>query len=173
MHHEPLGHLLNNIWSSSVVWNKIYKRNVLNGWRFIEGIYFEDWPFVTCLFSAIDKYATISCPLYFYNDENFSTVRSTFTSKKLSDYVTGIRFTHQYFQAKDKIKYAKDVRKKRIAASVKMMINKVKREPINHKELVAQLQENLLQLRKEGVWRYSDLSFKVMYRFFKMCVRGY
>lgn len=173
LHNNPLKHLLNNIWSSSVIWNKLYKREVLKGWRFIEGIYFEDWPFVTCLFSTIDKYATIPYSLYFYNDENVSTVRSTFTTKKLNDYVTGIRFTYQYFQAKDKRKYAKDVREKRISASIKMMINKVKREPVNHKALVAQLKNNLIQLRKEGVWCYSDLPFKVILRFFKMCMRGY
>lgn len=173
VHSDPLKHLLNNIWSSSVIWNKLYKRGILNNWRFIEGIYFEDWPFITCLFSTIDRYATIPYSLYFYNDENISTVRSTFTPKKLNDYITGIRFTHQYFQARDKIKYAKDVRKKRISASIKMMINKVKREPINHKELVAQLKENLIKLRKEGIWYYSDLPFKIIFRFFKMCMRGY
>lgn len=173
LHNNPLKHLLNNVWSSSVIWNKLYKREVLKDWRFIEGIYFEDWPFITCLFSTIDQYATIPYSLYFYNDENVSTVRSTFTTKKLNDYITGIRFTHQYFQTKDKIKFAKDVRKKRISASIKMMINKVKREPINHKELVAQLKENLIQLKREGVWRYSDLPFKIIFRFFQMCMRGY
>lgn len=126
LHNNPLRHLLNNVWSSSVIWNKLYKREALKDWRFIEGIYFEDWPFITCLFSTINKYATIPYSLYYYNDKNVSTVRSTFTSKKLNDYVTGIRFTHQYFQATDKIKYVKDVRKKRISASIKMMINKVK-----------------------------------------------
>ena len=173
VHKYPLQHLLNNIWSSSVIWNKLYKREVLRNWRFIEGIYFEDWPFITCLFSEIDKYASIPYPLYFYNDLNASTVRSAFTLKKLNDYVTGIRFTHQYFQTKDKLKYAKRVRKKRISASVKMMINKVRREKVNHKELVDQLIKNLLSLRKEGAWRYSDLPFKIMFRFFKMLIRGY
>ena len=172
LHYNPLKHLLNNVWSSSVIWNKIYKHDILYGWRFIEGIYFEDWPFITCLFSNIDRYVTIPCSLYFYNDKNISTVRSVFTSKKLQDYITGIRFTHQYFQAKDKIKWAKDVRKKRISASVKMMINKVKRETIDHKKLVVQLKKNLIQLRKEGIWYYSDLPFKIIFRFFKMCMRG-
>ena len=173
IHNNPLKHLLNNIWSTSVIWNKLYKKEVLNNWRFIEGIYFEDWPFITCLFSTIDKYATIPYSLYFYNDENTSTVRSTFTLKKLHDYLIGIRFTHQYFQTNDKIKYAKDVRRKRISASIKMMINKVKRERTNHDELVAQLKENLIKLKKEGVWNYTDLPFKVIFRFFKMCIRGY
>lgn len=173
LHKNPLQHLLHNVWSSSVIWNKLYKRDILKEWRFIEGIYFEDWPFITCLFSTIACYATIPYPLYCYNDENHSTVRSTFTSKKLNDYITGIRFTHQYFQTPDKQKYAKDVRKKRISASIKMMINKVKKEPINHNELVAELKEKLISLKKQGIWKYHDLPFKIIFRFFKMCMRGY
>ena len=35
------------------------------------------------------------------------------------------------------------------------------------------LKENLIKLRKEGVWHYSDLPFKIIFRFFKMCMRGY
>ena len=54
-----------------------------------------------------------------------------------------------------------------------MMINKVKREPVDHKELVLKLKDNLIKLKKEGVWEYWDLSFKVFIRFLKMYIRGY
>ena len=173
IHNNPLQHLLKSSWSSSVIWNKLYKRKILEDWKFIEGIYYEDWPFVTCLFSTINKYATIPYALYIYNDTNTSTVRSAFTPKKINDYITGIRFTHQYFQSKEKIKYAKEVRKKRISTSIKVMIKDVSREKQNHRELVAQLKQNLIKLRKEEIWHYTDLSFKFLFRFLKMCIKGY
>ncbi len=173
IHNNPLQHLLHSSWSSSVIWNKLYKKEILKGWKFIEGIYYEDWPLVTCLFSTIDKYATIPYALYIYNDTNISTVRSTFTIKKINDYITGIRFTHQYFQTKDKIKYAKEVRKKRISTSIKVMIKDATREKQNRKELIAHLTKNLIELKKERIWHYSDLPFKFIFRFFKMYIKGY
>ena len=35
VHKNPLKHILNHIWSSSIIWNKLYKRDVLIGWKFI------------------------------------------------------------------------------------------------------------------------------------------
>lgn len=173
VHKKPLSHILNKVWSSSVIWNKLYKAETLKDWRFIEGIYFEDWPFISCLFSNISQYATIPQTLYYYNNNDYSTVRSTFTVKKLEDYVAGITFTHQYFQSPDKIKHLKDIRKKRISASVKMMINKVRREPTNHEELVTRLIGSLMQLHQKKMFRFRDLPFKSVVRFLKMYLRGY
>ena len=168
IHSEPLKHLLSNIRSSSVIWDKMYRKDIIQNKRFIEGIYFEDWPFITCLFSDLDKYVTVPYPLYNYNDVLISTMRSTFTLKKLNDYMTGIMFIHKYFQQPNKRKFSQIVMKKRIIASIKMMINKVYREKNNRKVLIQNLKEMLKEMHQENIFNFRDLPFKVLCRYLKM-----
>lgn len=172
IHSEPLEHLLSNIRSSSVIWDKIYRKDIIQNKRFIEGIYFEDWPFITCLFSDLDKYVTIPYPLYNYNDVLVSTMRSTFTLKKLNDYMTGIMFIHQYFQQPKFIKYWPIVRKKRITASIKMMINKTYKENTNQKKLDKALLQILCDLECNECFYWKELPLKVLFRLFKIKLRN-
>ena len=43
-------------------WNKLYRADILKKNRFIRGIYFEDWPFLTTLFDQINFYVSINTP---------------------------------------------------------------------------------------------------------------
>lgn len=164
VHHKPLEHLLFNTWSSSVIWNKLYTRKILQDKRFIEGIYFEDWPFITCLFAELKEYATIPYPLYCYNDVSTSTVRSTFTVKKIDDYAKGIEFTDAYFNQPKYQSMKRVVQKKRIIPSLKMMINKTKREKVGQPELSRHLIEVLERLKNKKVFYMRDLSLKLIIR---------
>ena len=53
------------------------------------------------------------------------------------------------------------------------MIKDATREKQNRKELIAHLTKNLIELKKERIWHYSDLPFKFIFRFFKMYIKGY
>ena len=84
----------------SSAWNKFYRADLVRGRRFIEGIYFEDWPFVTELFGDIDSFALVDEPLYVYclNGDAASIVRSPFSRRKADGYVAGIRHVIAYFK---------------------------------------------------------------------------
>ena len=69
----------------SSAWNKFYHADLLKSRRFIEGIYFEDWPFVTELFGDIESFALVHAPCYVYctNGDAASIVRSPFNRRTL------------------------------------------------------------------------------------------
>ena len=168
VHTHPLKHLLSNTWTSSIIWNKLYKRTIIGDKRFIEGIYFEDWPFVTCLFADLKKYVTVPYPLYNYNDLSVSTVRSTFTVKKIDDYVRGIEYTYNFFNQQKYQKMKRSVQAKRIVPSISMMINKTNREKKNRAELIAHLVGVLRDLRRRKIFYFKDLHMKTDIRLFKL-----
>ena len=170
---NPLEQLLKNIASSSVVWNKLYSAETIKEFYFIEGICFEDWPWTTCLFAKIEKYAEIPYALYYYNTSNESIMRSVWTVQKIQNFVTGIETVRAYFQKPIFAKYWPMVRKKRISASIKMMINKTYHENINQEELDETLLQVLRYLQKEGCFHLCELSLKVLIRLFRIKLRNW
>ena len=173
IHQKPLEHILTtNIASSSVIWNKLYKAELVKNRPFIEGIYFEDWPWVTCLFAKIDKYASVPYALNGYNTENESTMRSVFTKRKIGDYVMGIKAVQDFFANSEYTYLWPLVRAKRINASIKMMINKTYHEKSGQPELDEYLMAQLKELHQKDSFKYGELPFKVLLRIFKIWRRN-
>lgn len=81
----------------SSAWNKFYRRDVIGTRRFIEGIYFEDWPFVTELFGDLDAFALVRAPMCVYCKNGASITRSPFNEKKVESYLAGARHVTAYF----------------------------------------------------------------------------
>ena len=172
IHHEPLKHILStNIASSSVIWNKLYKAELVKDRRFIEGIYFEDWPWTACLFAELKQYASVPYGLYGYNNENQSTMRSVFTERKIHDYVTGIEEVQEFFSLPEYAAQWPLVRKKRIGASIKMMINKTYHEPEGQPALDRCLLKALKELHLRQSFKYGELPLKVLLRILKIRLR--
>ena len=107
----------------SSAWNKFYRRAVIGDRRFIEGIYFEDWPFVTELLGDLDQVAIVSAPCYVYSKIGASIVRSAFTAKKVASYAEGIRHVTAWFEGHPQRKWAM----KRVAMARRMMVKRAKR----------------------------------------------
>lgn len=173
VHQKPVEHILTtSIASSSVIWNKLYKTELVRNRPFIEGIYFEDWPWVTCLFADLDKYASVPYALNGYNTENESTMRSIFTKRKISDYVTGIKAVQDFFAKSEYAFLWPVVRAKRIASSLKLMINKTYHEKEEQPDLDKYLLEQLGRLHQAESFCYCNLPFKTLWRLAKICLRG-
>ena len=172
VHHNPLEHILQNEASGSVIWNKLYKADLVRNRQFIKGIYFEDWPWTTCLFADVKNYATVPYALYGYNTENASTMRSVFTMEKVWNFAVGIRATQKYFADFERQHLWPLVRKKRICASIKHMVNAVYHEKENQPELEKFLVAMLSQLRQAECFFYYELPLKVLMRIFKIWLRN-
>ncbi len=121
MHTNVVEDFVNNPDVFSSVSNKLYRVELLKDHRFIEGIYFEDWPFLTTLMGKIKKFATTQTPCYIYREDNESTTRSPFTTKKVDSYITGIRYVYDFYKDSPELKLVQ----KRMAVAAKMLINKV------------------------------------------------
>ncbi len=120
-----LRNLVGNRKMQSSAWNKFYRADLLKSRRFIEGIYFEDWPFVTELFGDIASFACVKEPMYVYclNEGDVSIVRSAFTIKKVESYLRGIEHVTEYFKSHAQKKWAM----KRVRTAQKMLEKRMRR----------------------------------------------
>lgn len=167
-HTDVMKDMLAQRYLSSLVWNKLFRKDVLKDWRFIKGIKFEDWPLVTCVFSEVPFYVSVDVPLYFYNDTDESTVRSPFTVKKIQDYVTGIKFVYNYFQQPEKRKYWRLVQKTRIYQSIKMVLNKTYHTKVNKNEVIKEFFKNYDEVHSKKIILLRDFSPKSIWRLLKL-----
>ena len=126
---EPLRHLIGKRKMQSSAWNKFYAAELVRERRFIEGIYFEDWPFITEVFGVADSFALVRHPLYVYclNGGAPSIVRSSFNQKKADSYIAGIERVRSLFpEGGWRRRYAL----KRAGIALKMLRKRAKRAGI-------------------------------------------
>lgn len=142
--------------------NRLYARDAIGDLRFKEGIYFEDWPFQTILFSKISAYATTELPCYIYTNDNKSTTRSDFTLKKAESYLTGIRYIYAYFRETPYLRIVQ----KRLAVAMKMLIGKTFKS--KNRDLQREVAAACGALFKERVVLARDLPIKARFRLWKM-----
>ncbi len=120
-----LKHLVGRRKMQSSPWNKLFRADVLRNHRFIEGIYFEDWVYITEAIGEVDCFAQIREPMYVYctNGGDTSTIRSPFTLHKAFSYRTAIAHARDYFKNHPMKKWGL----KRAAIAQKMLEKRVRR----------------------------------------------
>lgn len=165
---NPLRDLYKYRLVSAVVWSKLYHRDCIGDQRFIEGIYFEDWPFTAQIFSQVNLCAIIDERIYMYNTNFPSIVRSQFSVKKIHDYIVGIRQVYEYFLQKQNQQQWDIVRKKRITASLKMILSKISKSTDNKDELEKYFKEEYKKLRRDNIINFGDLTLKSKVRLLKL-----
>ena len=146
--------------AQSSAWNKFYSAALLKNRRFIEGIYFEDWPFNLELFGNIESFALLDEEMYVYcrNRDSSSILRSAFTLKKVSSYLEGIRRSLEKFRRHPQRKYALA----RIATAVKMLVAKTWKQGDQEARQATVLGVNALI--KEGLLPKNSLTLKTRLR---------
>lgn len=146
------------------VWNKLYRRETVQNISFVEGIYYEDWVFNTCVFAAIKSFAWINLPLYGYRISDNSIMRSKYTLKKLHDYITGINEVYDFINKNYPEQWQK-IKQTRIARTVKMMMNSALRS--KDAEIIANTKKVLKKLYDCSVIGYSGLSLHNKIKLFR------
>lgn len=165
---RPLCDLYKHRLISAVVWNKLFRTSAIRRFRFIEGIYYEDWPFTACVFSEISRFAMINEKLYYYNTSSPSIIRSSFSIKKIHDYISGIRHVYNYFTVKNKTEQWQIVRKKRISLSLKMALSKIFKSSDNKRELEEYFAQEYQKLKNDGIISFRDLTLKSKIRLLRL-----
>lgn len=146
------------------VWNKLYKRETIQNIRFIEGIYYEDWVFNTCVFAQIKSFAWVNSPLYGYRVSNESIMRSSYNLKKLNDYVTGINEVYDFICRNYCAQWQK-IKRTRIARTVKMMMNCALRS--KNRTIINETKHALMDLNEKQIISYRGLSLQNKIKLFK------
>ncbi len=68
--------------SSFQVWKRLYKKSIINDMRFIPNIIHQDVFYTIDLLNRIQSIGYLNSPLYFYNRESESVIRSKYTPMK-------------------------------------------------------------------------------------------
>ncbi|HBO59374.1 MAG TPA: hypothetical protein DD624_05645 [Alphaproteobacteria bacterium] len=145
---------------------KLYKKSVLNGLRFIEGVYFEDVPWTLFCMNRTERYAFVNVPLYFYYQSADSTMRSDWTDEKTRSYADVINFIAENFDVFPP-PAVKDIKKHIIGRGVKLALNKIRKSG-NKNDLLPKAAELFVPIYKSGLFPLSALSIKTKIMFFKM-----
>lgn len=146
------------------VWNKLYKRELIREMPFIEGIYYEDWVFNTCVFAKAGSFLWIDSPLYGYRMSENSIMRSTYSLKKVDDYVTGIEDVCHFFH-ENYPNLWEQVKQTRIARTTKMMMNSATRS--NDAEIILKTKHVLKELYDREITGYKGLAWHNKLKFFR------
>lgn len=142
----------------SSAWNKFYRRETIGALRFVEGIYFEDWPFVTVLLGGLDRIAVVSVPCYVYSKTGESIVRSAFDLRKVESYVSGIRAVMEALRGTP----VEALARRRCAMAAGMMISKGAKS--SDASVRRRVRAASAELRAAGCLRLVDLSPKTLWR---------
>ena len=148
----------------SSAWNKFYRRGAIGSLRFIEGIYFEDWPFVTTILGSVKKIAVVKAPCYVYSKIGESIVRSGFNEKKAESYLIGIRTVMKNFAGRSLAKTAA----KRAALAAAMLINKISKSRDGGSSWKSKAIASLSEVFREFPLVKHYLPFKSRFRWWRM-----
>ena len=146
------------------VWNKLYKRELIRDVPFIEGMYYEDWVFNTCVFAKAASFVWLNTPLYGYRISENSIMRSSYSLKKMNDYVVGIEGVRNFFY-KNYPNLWEQVKQTRIARTTKMMMNSAIRS--KNDEIIDETKKALRQLCAKHIIGYRGLSLQNKIKLFR------
>ena len=79
------------------VWSNLYKRSLLEGIKFIEGIYFEDVPFLLTVLARHPKIVVLNEKLYFYTMNVNSISHKPPHPKQILDYYVGLKHIYNVY----------------------------------------------------------------------------
>ena len=148
----------------SCAWNKFYRADIVRDRRFIDGIYFEDWPFVVEIAGSLGSFALLDAPMYVYckNGGDASIVRSPFGEKKARSYIAGIERVAGMFAGRPDRKYAGA----RTSAAAGTLISKVYRA--RSPELDRLVVTELRRIRENHPFALERLELKDRFRLWRM-----
>lgn len=164
---NPLPGFLKKRKARSAVWNKLYQTDLLKKYQFIEGIYWEDLPFITVLMAQIKMCAYTRIPCYVYDNMRVnSDCRSACIPAKITSYLVGVQYIKEHL--KDNPAFLRVILKKRIPLSIQIMVRRVWKAHKTNPDLVPVLFEQLKKLQAEDAFRWYWLSLKTLVRLAKM-----
>lgn len=138
----------------TVVWNKLYKRELFNNIRFPEGYSFEDIHVSHLLIAAASKVVIVKRKLYYYYQRSDSIIH-TITKAKIQEgfYAQNVRI--QYFKDQGYENVVKRLNVKKLKFCMRNYFIIQSSELKEYKNTILQLYQDLYK----EVKGYSDLSF--------------
>ena len=159
---SPLEAFFHKRFIRSEVYGRLYRKSVLSGIRFLEGVRYEDVYFTSLVMDKSQSMVVVNTKLYSYRKHNDSFMRSEFTLDNAAFYLKVIQKIYDYFNSQN-ISRVPQVRKYILNKRVKMIFNQsVRKQKDSGKQrrIFDYLQKNLKALYEQGVINYQGLKLK-------------
>ena len=130
----------------------LYKTSLIVNHLFIEGIYFEDYPWIISLMSQNPKTVITNQQLYYYTYNPGSITKTAFTVKKANDYWTGLKYLLEHFKQN---KQGLSFLKKRLVPNIFKTQLKLIEKETKKDDLYSVLADELYWAKKEkllSIW---------------------
>ena len=148
----------------SPAWNKLYRYDRYQEFRFYEDIFYEDdYMYALQLYAKTNCFGKINLPLYFYRRHEASVTSGLRAERYLNDATTRLKHTYDYFIVSNNIPTSMDTlfRQQMASDAYRMIVSKIVRKT-KGKELRDQLipvaQRNFKKLIDEKIIDLSYLS---------------
>ena len=97
---------------SCYAWGKLFRKKILEGWRFPEGRIYEDEALILKLMYCSKKVVVLRSWLYCYRQREGSIVHSAFSTKRF-DHIWALDFCIRFFEEREETEITALVRKRR------------------------------------------------------------
>ena len=144
------------------VWTKLYKKELIDNFRFIANIHYEDYPFNCAVLSKRPKYILTNLQMhyYFYNPQSISNIKAN--PKQIRDYHTGISYIYDFYKSASK-KDLEQIKRRFIPSILKQQLAKCRNadkevRPLMYEAFAEELcdldSKNLLNWHGHNIFRY-------------------
>ena len=152
---------------SSVVWNKLYKRELLRDVYFIPGVHYEDISFSFSIMAKYPKTVIIPIPLYLYTKHEKSITQQKPTLKLIRDYHIAINSIYDTCQKSLGRRELKHIRNHILRPLLSYQLKKCKQAELKQQvEMQQAFAEELRDLDNKGLltWRGHRIFQYVAYK---------
>ncbi len=149
------------------VWNKLFRKELINGLAFIPHIHFEDYPYTYAVIARKPLSLFISEPLVFYTINKTSISHQKANPKQIQDYHIGINYLYDIYKNPNLKEEFKFLVYNFIPDILKQQLGHCKRASIDNQPAMFQaFTEELRDLDNKGLihWRGHKLTRYLTYR---------
>ena len=149
------------------VWTKFYKKELLDGIDFIEGIYFEDYPYTYAVLSKMPKTVVTPTKMHFYTNNAESISNRKSNPQQIKDYHAGINSIYEIYKNPKLKKELEFLKRNFIPCILKHQLGRCRRsDDANRVLMFEEFAKELADLWEKGLisWKGHKLSRYWIYK---------
>lgn len=150
-----------------MIWNKLYKSDMVKNTKFIPDRLFEDEIFTALIIEKCQKLIHVDFDVYYYFGNSESISRRKIDSDMLDDFMKNIEFLCMHFANTNEIRVIKE---RKIKALLSMSYKKIiALEDVNErKKLLSELKIKVKELSNKGLIGYGDFNIEGKLKLFRL-----
>lgn len=150
-----------------MVWNKLYKTNMVKEVPFIPGRLFEDETFTALIMEKCSKLIHMNFNVYYYFANEQAISRRYIDSKMLGDFIKNAEFLCEHFANNSEISV---IKKRKVKALLSMCYKKIRllENRSEQAKLMRELKGYVESMYARGLIKYSDFDIEGKLKLFRL-----